>query len=1127
MPDLPSNQLPASLSQLHRLLVNSFDLDEFRTLCLNLNIRYDDLAGETLSAKVRELLLKLKRSKQIEQLITLAEEKRPRIDWRSGPPADVECPYKGLHAFQVEDAKNFFGREEFTAKLKAAVYDQPLVAVIGPSGSGKSSVVFAGLIPELEDEKNWLIADFRPGVDPFIALAQALLPLLEPNVSTIDKPPKARRLATHLQSGDATLTDYLQMIQQEQPTAKLLLYCDQFEELYTQVADVEQRRRFLDVVLAGFDQPDKAYDATLVLTLRADFLGQVLAYPKMVATLQDRDIKIGLMSPDELETAIVQPAANAGVGFADGLVTRILEDVGDHAGNLPLLEFALTLLWERQSDGQMSHAAYEEIGGVSGALARHADETLARLTQDDPALEEAIQRVMVQLVHPGAGAEDTRRIARRTDLDEAGWALVPQLADARLLITNLEDQAIDPSSQTAETVELIHEALIQHWGRLQEWMERDRELRMWQERLRADLKLWQENGQNDGFLLRSAPLSVAEEWLGKRPDDLSSGEIAFIEASLQKRQEREATEEAHRQHELDQANRLAEEQKKGRARLRQIVGVLVAGLLATLVLTILLVNSNQLAKDNEATAIFNEQVAETSAAEAIDAQGTSDANASLAQTRESDAQVAATAEASSRLDAEIAQNLANARYLVSEGQRLFEDNPQLGLSLVLEGLMLAQTHNQESDVLADTQKQMFHLGRTKLIGSQIEDIALSPNEIWLLVDYSNAPGELRDASDGSLIATLSGQLGDSEFSPNETRLLVRYSNAPGELRDASDGSLIATLSGQLGDSEFSPNETRLLVRYSNAPGELRDASDGSLIATLSGQLGRSEFSPNETRLLIDYHDAAGELRDASDRSLLAILSGDVDRWEFSPNETMLLVLYSNAPDELRDTSDGSLPATLSGKVAQWEFSPNGKWLLVDYQDAADELRDASDGSLLATLPSAVTRAEFSPNGKWLRVDYYDVAHSVASELRDANNGSLLATLPGAVAWSEFSSNETLLFAHYSDGNSELLRAANGQLLAPLGANATKITFFSTLPTAIVHYQDGRAYWLDLAWLEAMHEAGVLNLEMELDAAGIQTLIDLACQYPLDNGAVLEQPELRDALQPYLENVSLTEPQACK
>ena len=1072
------NNLSPDLSRLHRLLVDTFDLEELRTLCFNLSVRFDDLRGEGISAKARELLLQLERTKRPEALLAEAAKLRPAVDWRGGPPPEAVCPYKGLHAFREEDADNFFGRETFADMLVEKVQQQSLVAVVGPSGSGKSSVVYAGLLPELRQTGPWLIIHFRPGSDPFLSLGSALLPVLNPGVEAEDIKHRARKLKMYLGGEDKAervpLADYLDQIQENNPDAKLLLIIDQFEELYTQV-DTDVRRDFLDVVLApGFGTAAHPF-ATLLLTMRADFMGQALAYTPMVDALQNNDVKIGLMSADELTRAIEQPALNQGVGFAEGLVTRILEDVGDHAGNLPLLEFALTLLWERQTGGQMTHAAYEAIGGVSGALAQHADETLAKLTADDPEREQAIQRVMVQLVQPGTGAEDTRRVARRTDLGDDGWTLAQRLAaeDARLLVTGRDGD----ESATAETVEVIHEALIQNWGQLKTWMEQDREFRMWQERLRSDLTLWQ-GQEDDAFLLRGGALTVAGEWLEKQRRDLSQGEIEFIEASRARQQAQDAAEQARQERELQQAQNLAAEQGKARSRLRIAVGVLLGGLVIAAILTVLLIGANQnaqnneqTAKENEASAVAARETSDANAAALVDAVATSEAETKRAEIAEDNAKQRA-------LEAERALTLANARQLMSQGQSIFQDDPQLGLILALESLALADEIDEADGILKESKgrNNIFQWGRSLLLGTNIEEVALSPNESRLLVAYSGAPWELRDGVDGALIEPLAGQVYSWEFSPNESLLLVDYTDAPGELRDGADGALIEPLAGEVDGWEFSPNGSRLLVVYTDAPGELRDGADGALIEPLAGRVRNWGFSPNESLLLVDYSDAPGELRDGANGALIEPLAGQVYSWEFSPNESLLLVAYSDAPGELRDGANGALIEPLAGQVSHWAFSSNESRLLVDYPDATWELRDGADGALIEPLAGQVDGWEFSPNESLLRVDY-------------------------------------------SDRTSNLLRIADGITLAPLGPNLAATEFISTTQTMVAQYQDGRAYLIDLAWLEAMNG--------EVETLPLSKLVPLACQYPLDHGAVLDKPEVRAALEPYLQQVGLEAPQACQ
>ena len=227
------------------------------------------------------------------------------------------------------------------------------------------------------------------------------------------------------------------------------------------------------------------------------------------------------MTRPQLRQAIEGPVAGH-VTFEAGLVERILDDVGTEPGNLPLLEFALTLLWEQQVDRLLTHAAYESLGGVDGALARYAEQVYESELAG-PEQEEA-RRLLVQLVRPGEATDHTRRVARRSELDEARWFAAQQLATTRLVVTG-RDESGD------ETVEIVHEALIAGWDRLREWIEADRAFRVWQERVRGALAEWERTGHDTGMLLRGTALAEAERWLEQRPNDISSAERSFIDAS--------------------------------------------------------------------------------------------------------------------------------------------------------------------------------------------------------------------------------------------------------------------------------------------------------------------------------------------------------------------------------------------------------------------------------------------------------------------------------------------------------------------------------------------------------------------------------------------------------------------
>lgn len=451
----------------------------------------------------------------------------------------LPCPYRGLMYFLPKDTKFFFGREVFVTELIEATQTRNFIPILGASGSGKSSVVFAGLVPKLQQEGNWKFTYFRPGVirqaksfiaDPFYALAQALVPLYTPNLNETAQLCQASELADGFRSGKILLSDVILKIQQNHPQDRVLLIADQFEELYT-LCKEEESRRFLDLLLDSIPSPISLSQSLFVIvaTMRADFLGNALSYRPFADLLQNADIKLGAMNREELSQVIEKPANKLGVKFADGLVKRILDSVENEPGNLPLLEFALTELWNRRKGKELTHAAYEEIGEVKGALTTYADEKYKKLSLTE---QKQVQRIFIQLVRPGEGVEDTRRMALKAELSDQSWSLVKQLADARLVVTSRNSASID-------TVEVVHEALIKNWGQLREWMSADREFRSWQERLRAAVQQWEETQKDDGGLLRGVPLGVAESWLQKRSDELSLGEREFIQRSIKQQKQRE------------------------------------------------------------------------------------------------------------------------------------------------------------------------------------------------------------------------------------------------------------------------------------------------------------------------------------------------------------------------------------------------------------------------------------------------------------------------------------------------------------------------------------------------------------------------------------------------------------
>ena len=482
-------------------------------------------------------------------------------------PAGAEpigpCPYPGLAYFGPDDADLFFGRDAAIAALTEAVGRQSFTALVGASGSGKSSVVLAGLAPRLARAGNWRFSHFRVGTelerDPFLALARALAPLYVASDSDVERLRNTKLLASSLASGALTLRDVFADCRSKNKGRRILLIADQFEEAFTLVEDESVRNRFIDVLLAGFPDPAAgAPDICLILTMRADFYGHVLLHRRLADALQNHVQNLGPMDRDELQAAIVRPAENAGVVFEAGLVETLLDTVQSKLGGLPLLQFALREMWGRQARKTITRKSYDEIGGVEGALAQRAETVFATLTRGgiDLAMDKAFQRLFTRLVTLGQGQEDTRRVVERAELGDDVWSLAQRLAgeENRLVVTN--------AASARETAEVVHEALIRHWPKLVDWINRDRAFQLWLRQIAAGIELWSAHPDDDGPLLRGGMLAQATEWLARRRDDLSAKELGYIEASVALRRRTEDERESARQAEIKRQQELAEAAQK-------------------------------------------------------------------------------------------------------------------------------------------------------------------------------------------------------------------------------------------------------------------------------------------------------------------------------------------------------------------------------------------------------------------------------------------------------------------------------------------------------------------------------------------------------------------------------------
>lgn len=372
--------------------------------------------------------------------------------------AIAACPYRGINPFEEGDVDVFFGRESLTAQLMMRVQENSFIAVVAPSGSGKSSLLRAGLMPRARAEGWHAILVRGMGKDPFKSLAAALLSDVEPAESTYSE--SVRRLAAAMLANG--LADDVTHALELSGKRQLLLILDQLEELFTLCHDEEVIRKFADgiVELANLNKRGRS-PVTVLCALRADYAPHMTRYPALASHIRATCFNVPALGRSELTQAIEEPAALAGVSFEKGLVERITEDVLGQPSALPHLQYVLTLLWHEQDRHWLTNASYERLGGVKRGLAQQADATYERLSETDQA---AARRVFVQLVHLRRETKGTQRPIVEKDLLHGDWDVLEKLADAMLVTTGC-------TAEGERCAQLSHEALVEAWPRLAEWVD--------------------------------------------------------------------------------------------------------------------------------------------------------------------------------------------------------------------------------------------------------------------------------------------------------------------------------------------------------------------------------------------------------------------------------------------------------------------------------------------------------------------------------------------------------------------------------------------------------------------------------------------------------------------------------
>ena len=495
------------------------------------------------------------------------------------PSGEIRNPYKGLRAFLEADAGDFFGREAVTKRLlRSLAEDDPaarFLAVVGPSGSGKSSVVRAGLVPALRrgaipGSERWYVIEVLPGRHPLREIEAALLGV------AVEPPPSLMEV---LEQDELGLVRSVDRVLPE-PGAELVIVVDQLEEVFTLVDDEHERSHLLASLRAAAFEPES--HVRVVTTLRADFYDVPLSVPGFGDLLAARTEAITPMRPEELERAIVAPADRAGLVVEPRLLAEMIAEVADRPGALPLLQYALTELAEGAKDGVLSLDAYRRIGRVSGALARRAEQLFEPLNET---AQDACQQLFLRLVTLGEGAEDTRRRVRRSEL--------LTLADARAMDGVIETYgrhrllSFDRDPDTREpTVEIAHEALLREWARLRAWIDEARDDLRQRARISFAMSEWVQADRSFDYLMTGIRLAQAEEATARDTIRPTETEREYLDASLARRDAEVAAE--HKRH-----AREIQLERRAQTRLRGLVAVLAAGLLVAASLTAVAVNRSR------------------------------------------------------------------------------------------------------------------------------------------------------------------------------------------------------------------------------------------------------------------------------------------------------------------------------------------------------------------------------------------------------------------------------------------------------------------------------------------------------------------------------------------------------
>ncbi len=877
-------------------------------------------------------------------------------------PRDDVCPYRGLQTFEAKHAEFFFGRDADIQRLVERLKTTRLLAVVGPSGSGKSSLVRAGLLPALEKgalqgSDAWAIHVFTPGARPLTQLV-ANLQRLYPRAAagdTLDEL-NADARAFHLQTATALA---------DRPSAERAVWVvDQFEEVFTLCQDESERRQFIANLLYAALAPGGR--SVVVFTMRADFYQKCAAYPELSAQIIGQQFLVSPMSVEGLRQAIQEPAWRVGLDFEPGLVETILDDVESQPGALPLLEHALLELWVRRRARLLTLEAYRETGGVGGAIAKRADAIYESFDAERQAI---VRRVMLRLTQPGEGTEDTRRRATMSELiTHAGEAdkvasVVQALADARLVMTD--------SNADTETVDVSHEALIRSWPRLRHWIDEDRAGLRILRRVTEAAQEWQKANEDESLLFRGARLAQALELRERNEATLNDLERKLLTASAELRDR---------------------EQRAARLRTRRvIIGLVIALTLISTALIYAIIQSRR-ASQRETEARSRELAANAAAQLSV--------NPELALIL---AIEAAKTWHSTETENTLRQVLARApvhRFRAVAPALLTGPGPIFspdGKNILIAFGPLVELYDTET---GRSTSQLEESGA-------VSGVAYSPDGKLIATTTAEGAAHIWDAITGRRVAQQLGAMDERRdetspldyglpvFSPDSRFLVVGGKNFSRVL-EAGGGAVTAEIAGRhptfsrdgkflmTGRGEIGTIRGATLyiydAAYLNNAGNLKPLAEIPTMMSFSDGRAIGAFSPDGMRAFViqnkvlDVFDIKRKRLEDGSRiptkgRAVFYGAGDATAFTFSP-DGKLLALATTEMLQLMDTSTWGKVVLATYPTAQGtslSFSPDGRFLLATDDQA--HLYDVRSKRLLAEFGvinrGGLESAEFSPDGKYV------------------------------------------------------------------------------------------------------------------------------------------------------------------